>query len=294
MATSQPVREKLVLLPEEQEVVDRYQEIFRLRNVAGEEGVEGLIKAFNEHPSNLLRHEICYALGQTRETRAVPFLRKCLEDVNENGMVRHEAAEALGAIGDMESMELLKKFLNDPAKEVSQTCELAIARLQWSAKQQGVEEEILSTSGYLSVDPAPPPPMDSDVTTLKQTLQSPSVPMFDRYRAMFGLRNKGGDESVKVLCDVLLSDTDSALLRHELAYVLGQMQNKTSAPALAEVLADLSQHDMVRHEAAEALGCIAPESHKELLEKYRRDPNHVIAHSCQVALAMYEEDFEYA
>lgn len=34
---------------------------------------------------------------------------------------------------------------------------------------------------------------------------------------------------------------NSALLKHELAYCLGQMQNKTAVPYLVEVLEDLNQ-----------------------------------------------------
>ena len=48
----------------------------------------------------------------------------------------------------------------------------------------------------------------------------------------------------------------SALLRHELAYVLGQMQMDEALPTLKKILSDLNEHVMVRHEAAEALGAI--------------------------------------
>jgi hypothetical protein len=40
----------------------------------------------------------------------------------------------------------------------------------------------------------------------------------------------------------------SALLGHELAYVLGQIQDPHALPILASVLADRKQHPMVRHE----------------------------------------------
>ena len=43
----------------------------------------------------------------------------------------------------------------------------------------------------------------------------------------------------------------------QVAYVLGQMQNKAASTALVRVLKDVVEHPMVRHEAAEALGSIA-------------------------------------
>lgn len=42
---------------------------------------------------------------------------------------------------------------------------------------------------------------------------------------------------------------ESALLKHELAYCLGQMQDKRAIPALTAVLKDKQQEPMVRHEA---------------------------------------------
>ena len=54
--------------------------------------------------SALLRHEICYVLGQLRKARAIPVLVNLLE-VDRDVMVRHEAAEALGAIADPAVLE---------------------------------------------------------------------------------------------------------------------------------------------------------------------------------------------
>lgn len=43
----------------------------------------------------------------------------------------------------------------------------------------------------------------------------------------------------------------------QVAYVLGQLQNKVASDALSRILRDIHEHPMVRHEAAEALGSIA-------------------------------------
>jgi deoxyhypusine monooxygenase len=45
-------------------------------------------------------------------------------------------------------------------------------------------------------------------------------------------------------------------VRHELAYVLGQLQNPAACGVLARVLDDGGEDTMVRHECAEALGAI--------------------------------------
>ena len=85
-------------------------------------------------------------------------------------------------------------------------------------------------SRYLSVDPAPAFPADIPVSTLKLKLLDEKEEIFQRYRAMFALRNIGTDEALQAL--TLAFTGRSALLKHELAYVLGQMQNKEAVDAL--------------------------------------------------------------
>jgi len=46
---------------------------------------------------------------------------------------------------------------------------------------------------------------------------------------------------------------DSALLKHELAYVLGQMKNPYANDILRSVLSDKSQDPMVRHEVCRSI-----------------------------------------
>lgn len=84
-------------------------------------------------PSALLKHELAYCLGQTRNLAAVPFLRHVLEDRSEDSMCRHEAAEALGALGDEGSLELLTAMRDDAqeVRVVRETCEIAVGRIHW-------------------------------------------------------------------------------------------------------------------------------------------------------------------
>src|SRR5688572_32129716 len=148
-------------------------------------------------------------------------------------------------------------------------------------------------SGYTSVDPAPPlgvgdvdthkggltalagTPAPSDarpsVGQLRARLLDPSLPMFQRMRAVFSLRNRGGAEAVEALAAAFADP--SALLRHELAYVLGQMGDPHAVPFLTAVLRKPEEHVMVRHECAEALGAIGLAESVPVLREFLSDPN---------------------
>lgn len=136
-------------------------------------------------------------------------------------------------------------------------------------------------SQYGSVDPAPPSPV-SEIDSLTDRLCDESLPMFQRMRAVFSLRNQRSDEACMALCTGF--KTESALLRHEIAYVLGQMQNPAALPTLIERLEDSAEHVMVRHEAAEAMGAIGDRSVIPSLKRFSTDPLPEVAESCIVAL----------
>lgn len=103
--------------------------------------------------------------------------------------------EALGAIGDPNLHELLEKYQNDPAIEVAETCQIALQRLNWLSAGDNAE---LSKSKYMSIDPAPPS-TEEDVETLKNVMLDESKSLFERYRAMFSLRNLGTTESINAI-----------------------------------------------------------------------------------------------
>jgi len=52
-------------------------------------------------------------------------------------MVRHEAAEALGAISSLDSLPVLRKYLDDPAREVRETCEIAVDKIVFDHSEEG-------------------------------------------------------------------------------------------------------------------------------------------------------------
>lgn len=81
----------------------------------------------------------------------------------------------------------------------------------------------------------------------------------------------------------------SALLRHEIAFVFGQLVHPASIPALSKTLAKLDESPMVRHEAAEALGSLGSEEGvEEFLKGFLNDKVDVVRESVVVALDMAE------
>lgn len=81
----------------------------------------------------------------------------------------------------------------------------------------------------------------------------------------------------------------SALFRHEIAFVFGQLSHPASIPSLIEVLSNPKEESMVRHEAAEALGSLGDEQGvEEVLKKFLNDPEQVVRDSIIVALDMAE------
>ena len=140
------------------------------------------------------------------------------------------------------------------------------------------------SSEYETVDPAPLAP-ETTVPELEARLFSPTLSMFQRYRALFSLRHIGGDDAIRVIARAMV-EPDSALIRHEAAYVLGQMQGPAAIPSLVKQL-ESDPSPMVRHEAAEALGNMwdAQEKVVPILQRFMKDdPAAEVRESCEVAL----------
>lgn len=134
------------LCSESEPLARRFRALFSLKHLACQSSLPAIhaIAAAFASPSALLKHELAYCLGQTKDLAAVPFLRAVLEDKDEDAMCRHEAAEALGAIGDMGSLELLRE-LRDRKEEVvvvRETCEIAVARIEWENSEEGKRENL--------------------------------------------------------------------------------------------------------------------------------------------------------
>ncbi|KAJ7505200.1 armadillo-type protein [Mycena galericulata] len=291
----------------------RFRALFTLKSLKTEEAVRVISAGFKDS-SALLKHELAYCLGQMKKTSALPALESVLRDESEDPMVRHEAAEAMGAISASASLPILQQYLADPNRSVRETCEIAIAKIEWDNSDEGKRHaDSLSESTiplYASIDPAPPTsgllagtPKPEDISkagilSLKEKLLDTRLSLFERYRAMFALRNIGTPAAVDALA-AGFSD-DSALFKHEIAFVFGQLLSAHSVPALLQVLQNSQESEMVRHEAAEALGGIGtPEVLPHLKEwMAREDAPLVVRQSCEVAIDMWEhensDEFQYA
>jgi deoxyhypusine monooxygenase len=260
-----------------------------------ESAVQALAKGLNdERHGSLMRHEFAYLMGQLRDERCCDALERVLLHPTDCVMVRHEAAEALGAIGVARSEAVLRQVLelNRNLPELSETCQIALNVMEWRTKGEDPENMPAACacmiSPYSSIDPAPPHSAHIKFSSeqLGNILCDAEREIFERYRAMFSLRNRGSVSDVEQLCRALTTDTSSALLRHEVAYVLGQLQHPASVEALEISLERLDEHMMVRHESAEALGAINGRwvDVERILNAYTNDKNDVVRESCMVAL----------
>lgn len=277
-----------VLLDISNPISKRTQSAFYLRTNGSQEAVEIIITALLiKEDSALMRHELAYILGQMQNPIACKYLSKILEDETDDILVRHESAEALGAIGDTSSVDVLAKYSKHPLPEISETCLIALNLIDWN-RSNGEQTAIVKSKYFLSVDPAPPISQTTDMTVdqLQRALMDTSLSLFQRYRAMFSLRNINSNSSALALVTGLKDR--SALFRHEIAYVLGQMELPVAIEGLRDALVDINEHRMVRHEAAESLGNIGGPIVNEILEKYCNDEEVVVKESCVVALDAIE------
>ncbi|KAG9203841.1 hypothetical protein B5807_09289 [Epicoccum nigrum] len=294
-----------ILTSEQEPLARRFRALFSLKYLASldppsEEtvpAIEAIAAGFGS-PSALLKHELAYCLGQSRHDAAIEPLRNVLKDRQEDPMCRHEAAEALGALSDKGSLDLLKQFRDakDEPDVITETCQLAVERIEWDHGLLKAQEKI-KKSDFTSIDPAPPMPQTSDkpsIPELEQTLLDTKLPLFQRYRAMFALRDLSSPPDLPTAVPAVHAlarglDDPSALFRHEIAFVFGQLSHPASIPSLTKALSNTTEESMVRHEAAEALGSLGDEEGVEdTLRKFLNDPEQVVRDSCIVALDMAE------
>lgn len=265
----------------------KYRALFSVRQKMpnDEEGAKVLLAALEGSckESVLLRHECCYLIGQIGHESASTQLRDVLTDASEDEVVRHEAAEGLAAMGSLETADLLAEIGASDNGPLAQTCRIAAESLRKGKKQ-------MCACQYTSVDPAEgdPDATLADVPRYSSLLLSDATPLWERYVAMFTLRNLGSDECIDALSRCLVKDESSALMRHEIAFVLGQIASEQAVSALKESLAREGEHSMVRHEAAIALGTVGTEEAAEILRDFESDPEPMVAESCTVALATIE------
>lgn len=287
-----------ILNDTKQPLKKRFRALFTLRNLGGERSIDLINQVLLNDASVLLKHECCYCLGQMGEQNAIGYLVDILENRNENEIVRHEAAEALGNLLNDEQalIDKLSANLNDPSHIVNQTCELALDLIEWrSTKSEHERERYQSLNPYRSKDPAPSYELNTNNDKLRSILLDSNSSLFDKYRCLFTLRNKGKLEDVQLLGETLLhyqGQDEMSLFKHEIGYIFGQMQSADSITYLKKMVELKAENDIVRHECAEALGSIATVEALAFLNDYLHDDSLVVKQSVEVALDMidYETD----
>jgi len=128
----------------------RFRALFSLKHLASQPpsaqttaAIDAIAAAFTS-PSALLKHELAYCLGQTKNLETVPYLYNVLENRQEDPMCRHEAGEALGALGDLGSLDLMRKIRDDTSEPtvVRETCEISVDRIEWEYSDQRKHEQL--------------------------------------------------------------------------------------------------------------------------------------------------------
>lgn len=134
------------------------------------------------------------------------------------------------------------------------------------------------------------------ILALRKSLVSETTPLPIRFRALFSLKHlaqvsadpKESEAAIEAIAAAFSSP--SALLKHELAYCLGQTGKDAAAPYLKTVLEDLQEDSMCRHEAAEALGALGDVSSLEVLRRFkdREGEEVVVKETCEIAIDRIE------
>lgn len=273
-----------VLRDEQQSLRMRFRALFALRNLPTDSAVQGIAEALATD-SVLLKHELAYVLGQMQNRTALPVLAGILSDGGENEIVRHEAAEAIAALGGTEYLGLLKKYADVAVSRsvvVSETCELGADLLARGGPKE---------SAFGSFDPALPAAIDN-LEELRAVYLNEALPLAERYRAMFRLRDLGTAEAIAALGAGFSCQARSDLFEHEIAFIFGQLSHPDSVPFLAAALADETRHEMIRHECAEALGSIDSEAAKAVLLEYQDSPNRIVRESVEIGLDIMDYKFD--
>jgi deoxyhypusine monooxygenase len=141
-------------------------------------------------------------------------------------------------------------------------------------------------------DEQPKPAVSAEtIAALRAVLTSESESLARRFRALFSLKHVASlhpatDQTVPAIDAIAAAfPSPSALLKHELAYCLGQTRHAEAVPHLKTVLSDKKEDPMCRHEAAEALGALGDEGSLDLLKLLRdQDEEVVVRETCDIAV----------
>ena len=284
----------------------RHEVAFALGQMQSKKATSALISVLkNECEHGMTRHECAEALGAIGDDSAVDVLREMHEDETQCREVRETASLALRRIEHVTKKK--KKSAAIVGARVGSKKETTAVGI--AEKDDDDDDDVRRA---YSVDPVPAMDASVETNTLAAIILDDTADIWERYGAMFALRNRAQEtfglaktrenERVVELCSSTLGKTlrsetvHSALLKHEICYVLGQLRedddNDIAREALFDCLEDPNEHAMVRHEAAEAIGSRGGAGAEALLRKYLSCEDRVVRESCEVALDMLKENQE--
>jgi len=127
---------------------------------------------------------------------------------------------------------------------------------------------------------------DNNWEAIVQTLQQPSASIEDKYRMLFCSRQTAPSKSVLIEALVqALAAEQSVLMRHEIAYIMGQVGDESAVPALVRMLDDEDEDEVTRHEAAEGLAAIDSEGSLPHFQRYASSESlPLLAQTCELAI----------
>lgn len=296
--------------PKNDDVCDKYVAMMTLRTIGSPEAAKILEEGYPLlGTSELLRHDVMYCMGQMRAPNSLKFLLERMNDEEEKSIVRHEAGEALANYHQLASQLIpeMKKHWDSTDELLKSTVRVGIGKLEtygpnsrYGLKYGGTiepaepfnEQEVRE---YLKSLGCEVPQDKADLLNLieKTLLRDYSeVDEFPKYRMVYFLRDLADQRSKEILCTLLKAENRkviSPLLRHELCFIMGQINqgDKIIQDRLKEVSLDTEEHPVVRHEAI--LSFYEVTQDEAFIEQFMKHENQLIRESVEVAVKIGEE-----
>lgn len=301
---------KDVFLKETTDVCDKYTAMMTLRTIGTEDAAEVLEKGYPLlGESELLRHDVMYCMGQMHAKNSLRFLLERMNDTNERSIVRHEAGEALANYHHLKEQIIpeMQQHWDTEDDLLRSTVRVGLGKLKsfneksrYGLKYGGTIEPAepfneAEVRDYIKSVGAGEPKDHAQLLSTIETLllkDYKEVDEFPKYRMCYFLRDTKGKRSKEILCKLLKAANRSVvspLLRHELCFIMGQINEGDACiqDILKEVSLDTTEHPVVRHEAILSFYGITDD--EEFISPFMNHENQLIRESVEVAVKIGEE-----
>ena len=296
--------------PSNDDVCDKYVAMKSLRAIGTAEAAKILEEGYPLlGTSELLRHDVMYCMGQMRAPNSLSFLLERMHDENERPVVRHEAGEALSNYHALREQLIpeMKKHWDSPDELLKSTVRVGIGKLEtyhegsrYGKKFGGTiepaepfnEEEVREYLKKRGLEV--PQDFGKLLDLIEHELLQPYsvVDEFPKYRMVYFLRDIADQRSKEILCKLVSAQNRqvvSPLLRHELCFIMGQINNgdKLIQDTLKAVGLEVDEHPVVRHEAILSFYEVTKDD--AFIDQFMKDENQLIRESVEVAVNVGEQ-----